>query len=110
MRLVRKVAAQPALKDYIAAEMAPGEAAQSDEQLLEYVQAKGSTIFHPSSTCRMGGDAGAVVDPRLKVNGVDGLRVADASIMPTLVSGNTNASCIMIGEKAAEMILEDHAA
>lgn len=107
MRLVRKVAAQPALKDYIADEIVPGVKAQSDEQLLDYVRAKGGSIFHPSSTCRMGADEAAVVDPQLRVNGVQGLRVADASIMPTLVSGNTNAGCIMIGEKAADLILED---
>lgn len=107
MHLVRKVAGQPAMKDYIAAEYAPGPKIQNDADMLEYVRAKGSTIFHPSSTCRMGADTGAVVDARLKVNGIDGLRVADASIMPTLVSGNTNAGCIMIGEKAASMILED---
>lgn len=107
MHLVRKVAGQPAMEDYIAEEYAPGTKVQSDADMLEYVRAKGSTIFHPSSTCRMGADAGAVVDARLKVNGIDGLRVADASIMPTLVSGNTNAGCIMIGEKAASMILED---
>lgn len=107
MHLVRQVANQPALNSYIAEEYAPGPEVQSDEAMLEYVRSKGSTIFHPSSTCRMGGDDGAVVDARLKVNGIDGLRVADASIMPTLVSGNTNAGCIMIGEKAASMIQED---
>ena len=107
MKLVRKVAQQTAMKDFIAEEIVPGLSVENDEAILDYVRAKGSTIFHPSSTCRMGSDAGAVVDPRLKVNGVDGLRVADASIMPTLVSGNTNAACIMIGEKAADMILED---
>jgi choline dehydrogenase-like flavoprotein len=107
MRLVRKVAEQPALTDHIAEEIVPGKDVQDDEALLDFVCAKGLTIFHPSSTCRMGVDESAVVDARLKVNGIDGLRVADASIMPTLVSGNTNAGCIMIGEKAADMILED---
>ncbi len=108
MKLVRKVAQQAAIKDYIAEELLPGENTQSDSALLDYVRANGSTIFHPSSTCRMGTDEQAVVTPRLHVNGVEGLRIADASIMPTLVSGNTNAGCIMIGEKAADMILEDH--
>ena len=107
MKLVRQVAGQPALKDYIAEELVPGLDVQSDEAMLDYIRNNGSSIFHPSSTCRMGADNGAVVDPRLTVNGIDGLRVADASIMPTLVSGNTNAGCIMIGEKAASLILED---
>ena len=107
MKLVRKVAAQPSLADYISEEMLPGQDVTSDEALLHYVRANGSSIFHPSSTCRMGVDTGAVVDPRLRVHGLTGLRVADASIMPTLVSANTNAACIMIGEKAADMILED---
>ena len=110
MRLVRKVAEQPALKDYIREETKPGAGVTSDDEMLDYVRKNGSTIFHPSSTCRMGTDERAVVSPRLKVNGVEGLRVADASIMPTLVSGNTNAACIMIGEKAADMVLEDHPA
>lgn len=110
MRLVRKVAEQSALKTYISEEMVPGKDVKDDEALLAYVRAKGASIFHPSSTCRMGTDPQAVTTPRLKVNGIDGLRVADASIMPTLVSGNTNAGCIMIGEKAADLILEDHIA
>lgn len=109
MRLVRKVASQPALKGYIGEEMRPGVGVTDEADLLDYVRHNGSTIFHPSSTCRMGVDAAAVVNPRLKVNGIEGLRVADASIMPTLVSANTNAACIMIGEKAAEMVLQDHA-
>ncbi len=80
---------------------------QSDADLLAYARARGSTIFHPSSTCAMGRAANplAVVDHELKVHGLKALRVADASIMPTVVSGNTNAACIMIGEKCAEMML-----
>ncbi|MGC1439684.1 MAG: choline dehydrogenase [Burkholderiaceae bacterium] len=109
LRLVRKVASQPALGSYISEEMRPGAGVTDDAALLDYVRNNGSTIFHPSSTCRMGVDEGAVVDPRLKVNGIEGLRVADASVMPTLVSANTNAACIMIGEKAADMVLQDHA-
>ncbi|MBU2865508.1 GMC family oxidoreductase [Pacificibacter marinus] len=110
MKLVRTVAEQPALSDYIANEIVPGDAVQSDAEILDYVRANGSTIFHPSSTCRMGADAGAVVAPDLRVNGIMGLRVADASIMPTLVSANTNAGCIMIGEKAADLILKERIA
>lgn len=107
MKLVRKVASQPALEGYITEEMLPGADISEDAALLGYVRANGSSIFHPSSTCRMGEDAGAVVDSRLRLRGLAGLRVADASIMPTLVSANTNAACIMIGEKAADMILQD---
>lgn len=108
MRLVRKVAKQAAIKGYIHEEIVPGPGVIDDAALLDYVRNNGSTIFHPSSTCRMGADENAVVTPRLKVNGIENLRVADASIMPTLVSANTNAACLMIGEKAADMVLEDY--
>jgi choline dehydrogenase len=77
--------------------------------LLDYMRDKGSTIYHPSCTCRMGGDAGAVVDARLRVRGVAALRVIDASVMPAVVSGNTNAAVVMIAEKGADMVLEDAA-
>ena len=87
-------------------EIWPGEAAKARADLERFVRAMASTIWHPSGSCKMGVDAAAVVDPKLRVHGVEGLRVADASIMPTLVSGNTNATCIMIGEKAAELILQ----
>lgn len=109
MRLVRKVAGQQALEKYIGDETVPGTDVSDDASLLEYVRNNGSTIFHPSSSCRMGIDKAAVVDPQLNVNGVDGLRVADASIMPTIVSANTNAACVMIGEKAADMVLQQYA-
>ena len=103
----RRLAQTQPLAGEIAEEMTPGPAATSDADLLAFAREAGATIFHPSGTCRMGSDADAVVDPRLKVRGVDGLWVADCSIMPTLVSGNTNLPAIMIGEKAADMIRED---
>jgi choline dehydrogenase len=106
MRVARRIAAQEPMRRYIAEETIPGLSHESDEELLAVARRNGTTIFHPTSTCRMGpdGDALAVVDPELRVRGVEGLRVADASVMPTVVSGNTNAACIMIGEKAADMM------
>ena len=109
IRVARRVADAPSLARYVERELYPGEATQSDDEILEFCRRTGSTVFHPVGTCRMGGDANAVVDERLRVHGVAGLRVADASVMPTLVSGNTNAPTIMIGEKGAAMILEDNA-
>ncbi len=108
VKLVRRVAQSPALAAYVKEEIQPGPAAQSDEELLAWVRERGATtIFHPAGTCKMGSDAMAVVDERLRVRGVAGLRVVDCSVMPIIVSGNTNAACIMIGDKAATMILED---
>ena len=85
----------------------PGSGRLSDEALLAHIRATSSTIFHPSGTCRMGVDALAVVDPQLRVNGIAGLRVVDCSVMPTLVSGNTNAPAVMLAEKAVDMIRAD---
>ncbi|WP_153114747.1 GMC family oxidoreductase [Rhodocyclus tenuis] len=109
LRYARRLAATVALAPYLSAEYRPGPEVASDEQLLQFARDYGATIFHPVGTCAMGNGEQAVVDQRLRVRGVSGLRVADASIMPTLVSGNTNAPAIMIAEKAAAMILEDAA-
>jgi choline dehydrogenase len=103
----RKLATTDPLKGYVEAELLPGPDAKTDEDLLEFARNNGATIFHPSGTCRMGSDSDAVLDPRLRVRGVGGLWVVDCSVMPTLVSGNTNLPAIMIAEKASEMILED---
>ncbi|MBR0870500.1 choline dehydrogenase [Bradyrhizobium tropiciagri] len=107
MRILRKILAAPALKAYSAEEVYPGAKVVSDDDLLEFCRSTGSTVYHPTSTCRMGNDPLAVVDQRLKVRGIEGLRVVDASIMPDLMSGNTNAPTIMIAEKASDMILEE---
>ena len=107
LKLLRKILRAPALAPYVVEEVDPGDKITSDEALLAYCRARGSTIYHPTSTCRMGNDPLAVVDQRLRVRGIDGLRVIDASVMPDLVSGNTNAPVIMIAEKASEMILQD---
>jgi choline dehydrogenase len=108
MKVARRIAAQAPLAPFIAEETIPGPAHATEEELLAIARRNGTTIFHPTSTCRMGppGDLQAVVDPALRVRGIDGLRVADASVMPTVVSGNTNAACIMIGEKASDLVLE----
>jgi choline dehydrogenase len=107
IQLTRRIMEQGAIKRYVAEERLPGPNVTTDEGMLAYARETGTTIFHPTSTCRMGSDKTAVVDERLRVHGFQGLRVADASIMPTVVSGNTNAACVMIGEKCADMVLED---
>ncbi|MDE0204117.1 MAG: choline dehydrogenase [Rhodospirillaceae bacterium] len=104
IRMIRDVIAQPAFDSYRGRELAPGEAVQSDAELTAWLRDNAMTTFHPVGTCRMGTDPMAVVDARLAVRGIAGLRVADASVMPVIVSGNTNAPAIMIGEKAAEFI------
>jgi choline dehydrogenase len=107
IRILRKILAAPALKPYVVDEAYPGSIVASDDDILSYCRETGSTVYHPTSTCRMGDDVTAVVDQRLRVRGIEGLRVVDASIMPDLVSGNTNAPVIMIAEKASDMILRD---
>jgi len=107
VRFTRAIMQSDAMKDHIAEEMLPDPAATTDEQLLDQARSIANTIYHPTSTCRMGNDKLAVVDPRLRVNGVTGLRVVDASVMPEIVSGNTNAPTIMIAEHAADMIIQD---
>ena len=88
-------------------ELLPGNEVQKDDDLRAYIRANSATIFHPVGTCKMGSDEMAVVDTRLRVHGIEGLRVVDASIMPTICGGNTNAPTIMIGEKASDLIKED---
>ena len=105
-RLVRRLASTPSLAPYVLEEYNPGPKVQSDEQILDAVRSFGSSGYHPCGTCRIGKDAQAVVDPHLRVRGVQALRVVDASVMPAVVSGNTNAATVMIAEKAAAMILE----
>ena len=109
MKLSRRIAQSAAMADLIEEELVPGADCRSDEELLDAARRIGTTIYHPTSTCKMGpqSDRGAVVDERLRVHAIEGLRVVDASIMPNLVSGNTNAPTIMIAEKAADMIRED---
>jgi choline dehydrogenase len=107
VKFARRLAATTALRPYVSEEYRPGVAATSDADVLEFARDFGATIFHPSGTCRMGSDRQAVVDDRLRVHGIASLRVVDCSIMPTLVSGNTNAPVVMIAEKASDLILID---
>ncbi|HXS53309.1 MAG TPA: GMC oxidoreductase, partial [Usitatibacter sp.] len=104
MKTIRRVASQPALQRVIVRETRPGLEVASDEALLDYARATAQTCWHPAGTCRMGSGPDAVVDPALRVHGTEGLRVVDASVMPMLVSSNTNIPTIMIAEKAAELI------
>ena len=107
VQAARAIAATPAMQPYVRREFKPGPAASDEAALLEFCRNSGATIFHPSGTCKMGSDPMAVVDARLRVHGVAGLRVIDGSAMPTLVSGNTNAPIVMMAEKAVDMIRED---
>jgi choline dehydrogenase-like flavoprotein len=107
MRIARKIVAASAFDPFRGEETSPGERIDNDEALIAYARATGDTSYHPVGTCRMGNNGDAVVDPRLRVRGVAGVRVVDASIMPSMVSGNTQAATMMIAEKGAAMILED---
>jgi choline dehydrogenase len=104
VRLCRHIAAQPALAAYRGAELLPGETVEDERSVSQFVRSRLETLYHPVGTCKMGRDENAVVDAKLRVHGVEGLRVADASIMPVIPGGNTNAPTIMIAEKAAQMI------
>jgi choline dehydrogenase-like flavoprotein len=107
LRYIRRLVESHALQDFVAQETLPGPEVQTDEEIFSMIQRTGSSVFHASGTCKMGQDELSVVDPRLRVRGVSGLRVADASVMPALVSGNTNAAAMVIGWRASELILED---
>jgi choline dehydrogenase len=109
IRMTREVIAQRAFDPYRGRELAPGPSATTDAELVAWLRASAMTTFHPVGTCKMGDDPMAVVDSRLKLRGVDGLRVADASVMPIITSGNTNAPAIMIGERCAEFVLGEAA-
>ena len=109
VRIARSVMTAPAMARLQVSEIAPGTARTSDDEIIDWVKSAAETTYHPVGTCKMGTDPMAVVDPQLRVHGIAGLRVADASIMPTLTSGNTNAPSIMIGEKAADMVLRQAA-
>jgi choline dehydrogenase len=105
--LCRRIGAADALREWGAVERYPGPSIDSPVAVREYVRETAITYHHQVGTCKMGTDAAAVVDPQLRVHGIEGLRVADASIMPTVTTGNTNAPSIMIGERAAEFVLAD---
>ena len=106
VKIGRKFVAESAFDEFRGEEFLPGKDVQSDDELIEYIRNFATTIYHPVGTCKMGNDPLAVVNDRLQVHGIQGLRVADASIMPFIINANTNAPCIMIGEKAADMILD----
>ena len=110
LRWIRRLFATSPIKEHVVAESAPGAAAESDEELLAYLRATAQSMYHPVGSCRMGQDDRAVVDQRLRVRGMEGLRVVDASIMPVVPSGNTNAPTIMVAERASDFIKEDRAA
>jgi choline dehydrogenase-like flavoprotein len=108
LKLTQEILAQGPLEHFIKAERLPGPGVKTDEDYFNFICEHSKTSHHPAGTCRMGPDDKAVLDPRLRVKGLDRLRVIDASVMPTVVSSNTNAAAIMIGEKGADMIRQDH--
>lgn len=105
MQIARRIVQQPALQGLVQSETSPGEQVQSEAQWLEFARANGQTIYHPIGTCRMGTDSQAVVDPLLRVHGLQGLRVVDASVMPSMVSGNIQGAVMAVAERAADLIL-----
>ena len=107
VRIARKLLSAPDFDRFQGSELYPGEEAQSDDEILEFLRERAETIYHPIGTCKMGSDDKAVVDDQLRVRGLGGIRVVDASIMPTITSGNTNSPVVMIAEKASDMIRED---
>ena len=107
IRIIRRIFGASPMAEHVVSEATPGAAVQSDEEVAGYLRQYAQAMYHPVGSCRMGSDVGAVVDARLRVHGIEGLRVVDASIMPSIVSGNTNAPTIMIAEKGADMIRED---
>jgi choline dehydrogenase len=107
LNFLRRIFDAPALKKYLGRELLPGDEARTDDELVEYARRNGSTVYHATCTCKMGSDEMAVVDDRLRVRGLDRIRVIDASIMPSVTSTNTNAPTFMIAEKGAAMVKAD---
>lgn len=107
LKILRQILSAPSLAHFVDSEIEPGAMMETDDSLLSFCRQSGSTIYHPTSSCRMGSDTRSVVDSRLRLRNIEGLRIVDASVMPDLVSGNTNAAVIMIAEKASDMILQD---
>tara|TARA_B100000683_G_C12432742_1_gene532527 strand:- start:795 stop:1292 length:498 start_codon:yes stop_codon:yes gene_type:complete len=105
VRCTRNIMTQPAFDDYRGEEIAPGPEVETDEEIIDFIAREGESAYHPSCTCRMGTDDMAVTDPELKVHGIEGLRVVDASVMPAVTNGNIYAPVLMIAEKAADLIL-----
>jgi choline dehydrogenase len=104
VRIIRKIVNASSMDGLRGEEFSPGKQVDADAQILDWIRENSQTAYHPIGTCRMGQGPGTVVDEHLRVHGIDGLRVADASIFPTMPSGNTNAPAIMVGEKAAELL------